>query len=257
MASGKAPGSDGIPPDQTKHCKTILLFPLHSPLELYRRTWKTPISLLSTRTKAREVTATTTEISPQHRRKVFVRVLLIRLQQLAERVYPESQFGFRAERSTVDMVLSLRQLQQNCIEQQMPLYIAFIDHTKASDLVSRVGLFMVLPNDGCPPTLQTMVEFFQSNMKRTVQFNSSSVYPFEIRCGVKQGCILALTIFGIFFALFVKRGFDITTEGIYLRTRSDGKLFNLARIRAKIKVRQVLVRAMLFAEDAAVATRTQ
>ena len=47
-------------------------------------------------------------------RKVIVRVLLVRLQKLAERVCPESQCGFRAERSTFDMVFSVRQLQEKC-----------------------------------------------------------------------------------------------------------------------------------------------
>ena len=40
------------------------------------------------------------------------------------------------------------------------------------------------------------------------------------------------------------------TEGVYLHTRSDGKLFNLARLRAKTKVRKVLIRELLFADDA-------
>ena len=44
--------------------------------------------------------------------KVFARVALERLQTLAERVYPEAQFGFRAGRSTTDMIFSLRQLQE-------------------------------------------------------------------------------------------------------------------------------------------------
>ena len=48
-----------------------------------------------------------------------------------------------------------------------------------------------------------------------------------------------------------------TTEGIYLCTRSDGRLFNLARLRAKTKVRKVLIRDMRFADDSAVATHTQ
>ena len=52
--------------------------------------------------------------------KVFARVILIRLQKLAERIYSESQCGFRAERSTIDMVFSLRQLQEKCREQHMP-----------------------------------------------------------------------------------------------------------------------------------------
>ena len=46
--------------------------------------------------------------------KLFARVGLKRLQALAERDYPESQCGFRSQRSTVDMVFSLRQLQEKC-----------------------------------------------------------------------------------------------------------------------------------------------
>ncbi|XP_076056371.1 uncharacterized protein LOC143034323 [Oratosquilla oratoria] len=101
LASGKAPGNDGIPPDVVKAGKsTVLHHHLH---EL----------LLHTVGKA------------------FARVVLNRLQKLAERVYPEAQCGFRAERSTIDMVFSLRQLQEKCREQRRPLYIAFIDLTKA------------------------------------------------------------------------------------------------------------------------------
>ena len=139
----------------------------------------------------------------------------------------------------------------------MPLYIAFIDLTKAFDLVSRDGLFKILPKIGCPPRLQGMIESFHTGTKGTVQFNGSSSEPFEIRSGVKQGCVLAPTLFGVFFGMLLKHAFDTTTGGIYLRTRSDGRLFNLARLRAKTKVRKVLIRDMLFADDAAVATHTQ
>ena len=93
--------------------------------------------------------------------KLFARVALYRLQKIAERVYPESQCGFRSNRSTVDMILSLRQLQEKCKEQQQPLYIAFIDLTKAFDLVIRDGLFKILPLLGCPPKL---LSFIKSSM---------------------------------------------------------------------------------------------
>ena len=102
-----------------------------------------------------------------------------------------------------------------------------------------------------------MIESFHTNTGGTVQFNGSSSEPFEIRSGVKQRCVLAPTLFGIFFGMLLKHAFDTTKEGIYLRTRSDGRLSNLARLRAKTKVRKVLIRDMLFADDAAVATHTQ
>ena len=139
----------------------------------------------------------------------------------------------------------------------MPLYIAVIDLTKAFDLVSRDGLFKVLPKIGCSAKRQSMIESFHIDTKGTVQFNGSFSEPFEIRSGVKQGCVLAPTLSDIFFGLLLKHAFDTTTEGIYLRTRSDGRLFNLARLRANTKLREVLIRDMLFADDAAVVAHTQ
>lgn len=43
--------------------------------------------------------------------KLIARLVLPRLQVLVEKLYPESQFGFRAGRSTKDMIFSVRQLQ--------------------------------------------------------------------------------------------------------------------------------------------------
>ena len=142
-------------------------------------------------------------------------------------------------------------------EVQRTAHIAFIDLTKAFDLVSRDCLVKVLPKIGCPPKLQNMIESFHTDTKGTVQFNGSFSEQFEIRSGVKQGCVLAPRLFGTFFGLLLKHVLDTTTEGIYFRTRSDDRLFNLSRLRANTKVRKDLIRDMLFADETAVATHTQ
>ena len=157
----------------------------------------------------------------------------------------------------VDMVFSLHQLQEKCREQQMPLYIAFINLTKAFNLVSRDGLFKALCKISCPPRLHSLIESFHSNMKGTVQFNSNLSEPFDMCSGVKQGCVLTPTLFGIFFALLLRHAFGTAQEGIYLQTRSDGSLFNLVHLKVRKKVCEALIRDMLFADDAAVMTHTQ
>ena len=189
--------------------------------------------------------------------KVFARVILTRLQVLAARVYPESQSGFRAGRSTTDMIFSVRQLQEKCQEQNQPLYLAFIDLTKAFDLVSRSGLFQLLKKIGCPPKLHSIIQSFHTDTSSTVSYNGASSDPFPISSGVKQGCVLAPTLFGIFFSLLLLYAFSENEDGVYLHTRSSGRLFNLARLRAKTKVRHVTVREALFADDAALVTHTQ
>ena len=189
--------------------------------------------------------------------KAFACVALKKLQSLAEQVYPESQCGFRAKRSTIDIIFSLRQLQEKCREQRLPLYITFIDLTKAFDLVSRSSLFRLFQRIGCPPKLLKIITSFDEEMQGTVQFDGSSSEPFPIKSGVKQGCVLAPTLFGILFSLLLGYAFKGNEEGAYIYTRSDGSLFNLSRLRAKTKVRKVLIREMLFADDAALAAHTE
>ena len=88
-------------------------------------------------------------------------------------------------------------------------------------------------------------------------YDGATSDPFNILSGVKQGCVLAPTLFGIFFATLLKHAFGESTEGIYLRTRSDGNLFKLSRLRAKTRVHEKYVRDLLFADDAAITTHTQ
>ena len=64
------------------------------------------------------------------------------------------------------------------------------------------------------------------------------------------------TLLSISFYRQLRSAFKQSEEGIHLHTRSDGKLFNLFRLRAKTKVRTVLIREMLFAEDAALTSYT-
>ena len=155
------------------------------------------------------------------------------------------------------MVFSLHQLQEKCREQWMPLYIAFIDLTKAFNLVSTDGLFKALHKIGCTPRLHSLIESFHSNMKGTVQFNGNLSKPFGMHSGVKQGCVLAPTLFGIFFALLLRHAFGTAQEVIYLQTRLDSRLFNHACLKVRTKVHEALIRDMLFADDAAVMTHAQ
>ena len=101
----------------------------------------------------------------------------------------------------------------------------------------------------------SIIRSFHEDMKGTTVFDGSTSAAFNIRSGVKQGCALAPTLFRIFFAVMLKHAFGPAAEGIYLRTRTDGKLFDLCRLRAKTKAQLRCLRDFLFADDAAVTSR--
>ena len=63
------------------------------------------------------------------------------------------------------MIFSLRELQEKCREQGKPLYVAFIDLTKAFDLVRRDGLFKILAKIGCLPITLRIVKCFNDAIK--------------------------------------------------------------------------------------------
>ena len=58
--------------------------------------------------------------------------------------------------STTETIFSVRQLQEKYNEQNMPMSIAFIDLTKAFDIVSREGMFAILLKIGCPQISSTL-----------------------------------------------------------------------------------------------------
>ena len=57
--------------------------------------------------------------------------------------------------------------------------------------------------------------------------------------------------------MLLTTAFSENEDGVYLYTQSDGRLFNLARLRAKTKVRHVTIGKAIFVDDAALATRAE
>ncbi|KAI8494032.1 hypothetical protein Bbelb_283790 [Branchiostoma belcheri] len=265
LTCGKAPGNDAIPPEVIKQGKPALLPHLQELLSLCWKEGSVPQDMRDAKIVTLFKNKGDRSVCDNYRGisllnivgKLFARVVLSRLQVIADRVYPETQCGFRAGRSTIDMVFSVRQLQEKCREQNQPLYLAFVDLTKAFDLVSRSGLFKLLERIGCPPKLLSIIKSFHDNMRSTVSFDGNMSEPFPILSGVKQGCVLAPTLFGIFFSLLLSYAFRSSNDGVYIHTRHDGKLFNLARLRAKTKTIRVLLRELLFADDAALASHSE
>ena len=93
-------------------------------------------------------------------------------------------------------------------------------------------------------------------MKGTDRYDGAVSNAFPIKSGIKQGCVLTPTLFGIFFCPVLSHAFRTSEDGIYIHTRSDGKLFSLARLKAKSKIRKVLIRELLFADDAALTSHS-
>ena len=181
--------------------------------------------------------------------KIFANILLQRLLVFANDVLPEAQCEFRSSRSTIDMIFTLRQLQEKAAEQNKPLYIAFVDFSKAFDSISRPRLWRLLSKYGCPDKFALMQQAFHEGTQVQVMIDGETTDVFLVTHGVKQGCVLAPTLFTLFLAAVLEVSNRDTTKGVYTIARSEGRLFNVSRLNAKTKVRQLCVWDLLYADD--------
>ena len=150
------------------------------------------------------------------------------------------------------MIFCLRQLQEKCIEQDRPLYMVFVDFSKAFDTVGRTGLWQLLKKYGCPEKFTTMIEALHTEMMATVSVGGEDSESFRVTNGVKQGCVLALTLFSIFqCSTMLNDAFRDMGDGVYIQSRQTADLFNVAHFRAKTKTTRILMIELLFADDSA------
>ena len=120
---------------------------------------------------------------------------------------------------------------------------------------------------GCPPRLCSLIQQLHvGGSKQYIPLQSLTVCmqsPLQVRMGnsisdpfavtqvVKQRCVLAATLFMLYLTAVLELSPQHLYEGVYIRTRFDGKLFNLSRIKCKTRVTDACVHALFYANDSA------
>lgn len=177
-------------------------------------------------------------------------MIVNRLTTHLDSTFPESQCGFRFVRGTTDMLFAARQVQEKCREQNLDLYMVFINLTKACDFVSREGLWKLLLKAGCPLRVVKIICSFHDGMMARVSDLGTTSEAFPVTSGTKQGCVMAPLLFRIIFSAVLQDAFRNCNSGAMIRFRSDGGIFNLQGLKARTKVSLLLLsRELLFADD--------
>ena len=135
--------------------------------------------------------------------------------------------------------------------------MTFVDLTKAFDTVSRDGLWKIITKFGCPSRYLAMVRQFHDGMQARVQNDGEYSELFPVTNGVKQGCVMAPTLFSMIFSAMLTDAFQDVDAGFPIRYRFDGKLLNLRRLQAKSMVQTDVVDKLLCADDLAENTKLE
>ena len=94
-------------------------------------------------------------------------------------------------------------------------------------------------------------------MRATFLDNGDTSDSFPVTNGVKQGCVLAPTLFSMVFAAMLHDASQDTDDGFQLTYTTYRGVFNLRRLTAKTKVKVAILRELLFADDCALNSYTE
>ena len=114
-----------------------------------------------------------------------------------QKLGPE-QAGFREEFSTLDHVFTLYSIIEFYRTRKGRVYCAFIDYTKAFDLITRSSLWLKLLNNGVNGKILDVIVAMYTNAKSCVKSDSNISEFFSCNKGVRQGENLSPILFAIY-----------------------------------------------------------
>ena len=128
----------------------------------------------------------------------MLKILQVRLQQYMNCELLDVQAGFRKGRGTRDQIANICWIIEKAREIQKNIYFCFVDYAKAFDCVDHNKLWKILKEMGIPEHLTCLLRNLYTGQKTTVRTGHGTTDWFQIRKGVRQGCILSPCLFNLY-----------------------------------------------------------
>ena len=151
----------------------------------------------------------------------MLKILQARLQQYVNRELPDVQAGFRKGRGTRDQIANICWIMEKAREFQKNIYFCFIDYAKAFDCVDTNKLWKILKEMRIPDHLTCLWRTMYAGQEATVRTGHGTADCFQIRKGVRQGCILSPCLFNLYAEYIMRNaGLEEAQAGIKIAGRN-------------------------------------
>ena len=155
----------------------------------------------------------------------MLKILQASLQQYVNHELPDVQAGFRKARGTRNQTANICWIVEKAREYQKTYLLCFTDYAKAFDCVDHNKLWKILQEMGIPDHLNCLLRNLYAGQEATVRIGHGKIDWFQIRKGVRQGCILSPCLFNL-YAKYIMRnaGLIEAQAGIKISRRNISNL---------------------------------
>ena len=143
--------------------------------------------------------------------KILAKIIIQRVSDAADSTLRKEQAGFRKHRGCIDQIFALRNIIEQCTEWQRQLYVNFVDFEKAFDSIHRDSLWNILRHYGIPSKLVRLIKSFYDNFRCSVGHSDTL---FEVKTGVRQGCVMSAVLFNLAIDWVMKKTTEDSPRGI-------------------------------------------
>ena len=133
-----------------------------------------------------------------HLLKMILRVILQRNRRRIENEINEQQSGFMSGKGTREGIFNLKTICERYCEVDKKVYACFIDYEKAFDRVNHKKMIECLKDIGTKPKDVKLIVTLYWTQRAAIQLGSGTSGKFEIKRGVRQGCVLSPSLFNLF-----------------------------------------------------------
>ena len=204
LKNNKASGIDGIPAEFYKYASEKLISPFCSVFNYVFESGEYPTQWSEGLIKALHKKGD--KANPDNYRKITINVVMGKIFDsiLNSRLYFKNealqiddpcQFGFTPDVSTTDCVFVLDTVVKAQKSKHKPIYLCFVDFTKAFDYINRNALYYKLTKQNIGDRLLKIIMSMYDKAKARVCHAGKMGAAFDSKCGVLQGGILSPKLF--------------------------------------------------------------
>ena len=133
-----------------------------------------------------------------HVTKLLLKVIQRRLTDKIDQEVSRLQSGFRPGVGTREGIFNLRTICERALEVRKDIYICFIDYAKAFDKVKHSEMIECLSEIGINDKDLQIITKLYWEQTATVRTENGVTKEFQIKKGVRQGCVLSPSLFNLY-----------------------------------------------------------